>query len=177
MKSGDARALELFYARHAGAVLALCRRILGDSGEAEEATLDSFVQVWDRAASYDPRRASPVAYLMAVARSRAIDRLRARARRPHPIDWAGEAPAPTGTPDALDETLLAERRERMRAALGALAERERHLVELSFYQGLSHREITERLGIPLGTVKTRIRQGLLRLRDRLRSAEPGGERP
>jgi RNA polymerase sigma-70 factor (ECF subfamily) len=166
IKAGDPGALERLYRRYGPAVLALCRRILGDPTEAEDAALDSFVQVWERSDRYDPSRASPLTYLMTIARSRAIDRLRARRRAPVPVDWTDEAwPAgESSRQDPYDAALAAERRERVQAALRALGERERRAVELSFYDGLSHREIAERLVLPLGTVKTRIRQGLIRLR-------------
>jgi RNA polymerase sigma-70 factor (ECF subfamily) len=147
-------------------VVALCRRILGDPTEAEDAALDSFVQVWEKSDRYDPSRASPLTYLMTIARSRAIDRLRARRRRPVPVDWNDEAwpERESSQPVPYDAAVEAERRDRVQAALRALSERERRPIELSFYAGLSHREIAERLVLPLGTVKTRIRQGLIRLR-------------
>ncbi len=166
IKAGDPRALGRLYRRYGATVLALCRRILGDPTEAEDAALDSFVQLWERSDRYDPSRASPLTYLMTIARSRAIDRLRARRRGPVPVDWADEAwpAAESSVRGPYDTALEAERRERMQAALRALGERERRAIELSFYDGLSHREIAERLVLPLGTVKTRIRQGLIRLR-------------
>lgn len=166
IKGGDARALASLYRRHGRAVLALCRRILGDADEAEEAALDSFAQIWERSDRYDPSRASPLTYMMTIARSRAIDRLRARRRGQLPVDWTDEV-LPTLDPasaSALDAALETERREQVQAALRALDERERRAIELSFYEGMSHREIAERLALPLGTVKTRIRQGLIRLR-------------
>jgi RNA polymerase sigma-70 factor (ECF subfamily) len=166
IKAGDARALGHLYSRYGPSVVALCRRILGDPTEAEDAALDSFVQVWEQSDRYDPSRASPLTYLMTIARSRAIDRLRARRRRPVPVDWNDEAwpERESSQPVPYDAAVEAERRDRVQAALRALSERERRPIELSFYAGLSHREIAERLVLPLGTVKTRIRQGLIRLR-------------
>ena len=166
IKAGDARALGRLYRRYGPSVVALCRRILGDPTEAEDAALDSFVQVWEQSDRYDPSRASPLTYLMTIARSRAIDRLRARRRRPVPVDWNDEAWPERESSHAgpYDAAVEAERRDRVQAALRALSERERRPIELSFYAGLSHREIAERLVLPLGTVKTRIRQGLIRLR-------------
>lgn len=165
LKAGDPGALAQLYRRYGTTVRALCRRILGDPSEAEDAALDSFVQLWERSDRYDASRASLLAYLLTIARSRAIDRLRARRRRGL-VEWTDEAypPAASSPPDAYDAVLAAERREKVQAALRALGERERRPVELSFYEGLSHREIAERLVLPLGTVKTRIRQGLIRLR-------------
>jgi RNA polymerase sigma-70 factor (ECF subfamily) len=132
IKAGDAGALGRLYRRHGAVVLALCRRILGDPTEAEDAALDSFVQLWDRADRYDPSRASPLTYLMTIARSRAIDRLRARRRGLIPVDWMDEAlPVPgSSPPSAFDDALRAERRELLQAALRALAEDQRRAVEL-----------------------------------------------
>lgn len=171
IKAGDPGALARLYRRYGPAVLALCRRILGDPAEAEDATLDSFAQLWERSDRYDPARASPLSYLMTIARSRAIDRLRARRRGLVPVDWTDEIlPSNVSSPpSAYDAAFEAELRERVQAALRVLSERERRAIELSFYEGLSHREIAERLVLPLGTVKTRIRQGLIRLRGLVQS--------
>ena len=178
IKRGDARALEALFDRHAGLVLALCRRILTSAEEAEEALLEVFVEVWDRADRYDASRAGPVAYLVTLARSRALDRLRARRRRGRFLAAAAEDPVTLPAPgpradEAFEAVSLGERRERVQRALADLPERDRLPLELSFFEGLSHTEIAERLGLPLGTVKTRIRRALLRLRDRLRELAGG----
>jgi len=168
-------ALETFYDRHAGQVMALCLRILRDRAEAEEVLGDVFWELWDRADRYRHDRGAPVAYVMTVARSRAIDRL--RRRRPEvtasavETDAAGApaplADAPSADPGPFHAAAAAERRTRIRVALATLSEAERRAVELSFFDGLSHGEIARALREPLGTVKSRIRQGLLRLRDAL----------
>ncbi len=180
IKGGDPAALQALYDRRAGVVLALCRRILGDI-DSEEALLDTFVQLWEQADRYDAGRSSPLAYLMTIARSRAIDRLRARRRRPVvPLEGGDQAlldslaSVTRDDPSPLDDVLLAERRELVQGALRELPETQRQPVELSFYEGYTHREIAERLDWPLGTVKTRIRQGLLRLRDALVGPRGGG---
>jgi RNA polymerase sigma-70 factor (ECF subfamily) len=180
IKGGDPAALEAFYDRHSGVVLGLCRRILGESPDAEEALLDVFTQIWQQADRYDAGRAAPLAYLLTIARSRAIDRLRARQRRRSAqlesedealLENLAQATSDGGTP--LQAALLSEQRQRVQGALAELPEVQREVVELSFYGGFTHREIAERLSLPLGTVKTRIRQGLIRLRDLV--APRGGE--
>jgi RNA polymerase sigma-70 factor (ECF subfamily) len=182
IKAGEASALEALYGRYGRAVLGLCRRILGDPRDAEEAMLDTFVQVWEQGERYDPARASPLSYLMTLARSRAIDRARSGGRWQAALSASdeqllgglgGDGPVPS-SPLAL--LLSSESRSAVLAALGTLREEQRRAVELAFFDGLSHREIAERLAAPLGTVKTRIRQGLLRLRDELARAAWGGAR-
>jgi RNA polymerase sigma-70 factor, ECF subfamily len=171
IKAGDVSALESFHERHGRAVLSLCRRILGDPRDAEEATLDAFAQLWEHGDRYDPGRASPFSYLMTVARSRAIDRARAANRHRLALSEADEAllealaaRAP-GIPSPLASLIHSESRAHIEGALAGLSSDQREALELAYFEGLSHREVAERLHAPLGTVKTRIRQGLLRLRD------------
>jgi RNA polymerase sigma-70 factor (ECF subfamily) len=179
---GDADALAVLYDRHGGAVYALCLRMLRDADDAEELLEDVFWQLWRRANQFDPTRGSALAYLLTLTRSRAIDRLRARDRRvrlrneiPDPLLGESLLGAATVGDSPLQETLALERRARVRSALADLPAPQREAVELSFLEGLSHPEISTRLGEPLGTIKTRIRSGLLRMRDSLRDApgEPG----
>lgn len=177
---GDARALELLYDRHAPGVFAVCLRILRDRAEAEEVLEEVFWEIWARRDRYDATRAAPFSYLMTLARSRALDRLRFRRRREgvwlelHDGDGAvtggsdgGGAPAANPYEDAI----ATQRRVAIDRALGELPPPSRRAVEMNFFEGLSHREIAERLGDPLGTVKTRIRQGLLALRKALRELD------
>jgi RNA polymerase sigma-70 factor (ECF subfamily) len=178
---GDADALAVLYDRHGTAVFTLCLRMLRDAEEAEELLEDVFWQLWRRADQFDPTRGGALAYLLTLARSRAIDRLRARQRRtrlrsevPDPLLSENLLGAQSSSP--LQETLALERRERVRLALAALPAPQREAVELSFLEGLSHPEISTRLGEPLGTIKTRIRSGLLRMRDSLREATGGTSR-
>ena len=176
IKAGEAAALEALYARYARAVLGVCRRILGDPRDAEEAMLDAFAQVWEHGDRYDPGRASPLSYLMTVARSRAIDRARSVGRHGRLLSNEDEAVlVDLGSQEpilASPLTLLlsAENRGVVEGALRGLPAEQREAVELAFFEGLSHREVADRLAAPLGTVKTRIRQGLLRLRDGLYAA-------
>jgi RNA polymerase sigma-70 factor (ECF subfamily) len=171
ISAGDPAALEALYERHAGAVFALCLRVLGDRSEAEEVLEDVFFELWQRSARFDAGRSTPLAYLITLARSRAIDRLR-RVRRGAPAPDVGMAPAGVRATAGLAEGPLAEaerseRRRLVASMLRALEFEEREALELSYFAGLSHSEIAAHLGQPLGTVKTRIRRALLRLRDGL----------
>ena len=155
LAAGEHPALGEFYDRYAGLVNALALRILRDAAEAEDAVQEVFVQVWRQAARFDPTRGTPEAWLCAIARTRALDRLRRRAvRREEP-----SATAPPGGQSPRTEEALA-----VRKALSTLSDDQRCALELAYYEGLSQSEIAARLGAPLGTVKTRIRTALLRLR-------------
>ena len=165
---GDQAALAAFYDRTSRLVYGQTYRILGESGAAEEVTLDVYLQVWRQAGNYDPGRGTPIAWLMMIARSRALDRLRAsgwRGRESEPMAAAAAVAAPARDPE--EESALAERRRLVRSALAELGPGQREAIELAYYHGLSHLEIAERLGLPLGTVKTRIRLGMGKLRERL----------
>lgn len=169
----DADALAVLYDRHAPRVLGLCMRVLRDRAEAEEVLEDVFWELWQRAERYDAERGDPLSYLLVLTRSRALDRLRAVRRRAgvvHLVDRA-DAPEPPAAENAASPQralLRAEQSERIGSALGELPPKQRRAIELSFFAGLSHSDIAHELGEPLGTVKTRIRQGLLSLRAHLR---------
>jgi RNA polymerase sigma-70 factor (ECF subfamily) len=171
--AGDPSALRDLYDRHARQVLALCLRILRDRAEAEEALGDVFLELWEKAERFRETRGAPLSYMMTLARSRAIDRLRRRQRAGAFVDSHPSletvAPAAQAAADAgpyLDMA-ASEQKAKIRRALAGLSAAERRAVELSFFDGLSHGEIAKTLQEPLGTVKSRIRQGLLRLRDAL----------
>jgi RNA polymerase sigma-70 factor (ECF subfamily) len=179
---GDAAAFAALYDRYAGLVFALCLRVLGNRPEAEEVLGDVFWELWQRPERYDPARGSPLAYLTLLARSRATDHLRSSRRRGQILEQAhpeglrtllhrGSEPE-----DPLAESLTAETRTLLVEALKRLEPRQRQAIELSFYEALSHGEIADRLGEPLGTVKSRIRQGLIRLRESLEVYYGAGER-
>ncbi len=164
---GDADALAFLYDRHSRIVYSLAFRIIGDSPDAEEVVQDVFAQVWRQAERYDTSRGAVVAWMLMMTRSRAIDRIRARRGLPPaaPDDWQGltEMVDPAQGPELM--TLTAEQVGRLRDALNTLPLSQRLAIQLAFYEGLTHVEIAERLEESLGTVKTRIRLGLLKLRD------------
>jgi RNA polymerase sigma-70 factor (ECF subfamily) len=166
LRGRDPRALAALYEQHAPLVHGLALRMLMDAAAAEEVTQDVFLYVWQQAARFDATRGSLAAWLVTLARSRSIDRLRARASQARRIEGlarttTSELPPATG---ALDGMLAQERQGRVRSALAMLPAEQRQALEIAYFEGLSHTEIAARLGAPLGTVKTRIRQGMLRLR-------------
>jgi len=182
--AGSHDALAALYDRHTGVVYAAACRLIGDRQLAEDIVQETFLALWNRAEQFDPARGSLAAWLLTIARNRTVDRLRAAGRRPTivPISAArqgaetdaaalermardGEViggadlgPGPEG------ELASAELREALGGALAAMAEPERMVLLLAYRDELSQSEIAERLGLPLGTVKTRTRRGLLKLR-------------
>ncbi|HET7010068.1 MAG TPA: sigma-70 family RNA polymerase sigma factor [Anaerolineales bacterium] len=159
---GDREAFFQVYDRHASRVLALCRHILGDSMAAEDATQEAFLRVWTRAAQYDPARGKVTTWLLTIARRVSIDRLRSEARRPAPdaLD-ADEAWAEVADPGSVGEDA---RWHSLRLAMEDLPPEQRRVISLAFYFGLSHSQIAGMLSTPLGTVKTRLRLGMRKLR-------------
>lgn len=167
---GDESALGVVYDRYGGLVYTIALRVTGDRQTAEEVTQDVFQGVWQTAGSYQSGRGACAAWLVGIARHRAIDASRSkreRARNREQTYDQGVFAETTGAPDP--ELTDLDLREAVRAALDALPPAQRQAVELAFYGGLTRVEIAERLGEPLGTVKTRLRLGLLKLRDLLRS--------
>lgn len=163
---GDQTAFAELYDRHARLVYSLALRILQDRADAEDIVQEVFAQVWAQAARYDPSRGAVAAWMLTLTRSRAIDRLRSkRARR----EAATEADAVERVMDlsaAQDLDLLsAEQVTRLQRALSELPDAQRSALDLAYYEGLTHVEVAARLGEPLGTVKTRIRQAVIRLRE------------
>ena len=166
---GDQGALAQLYDSTSRQVFGLAMRILSDTGAAEEVTIEVFTQVWRQAGSYDIRRGTPSAWLLTLTRSRAIDRFRSGAqerRRAEPLENITGV-ATSGGADPEFSAADAERRERVRAALDELPPEQRQVIELAYFGGLSHSEIAGELNQPLGTVKTRIRLAMNRLRETL----------
>ncbi|MBI3800188.1 MAG: sigma-70 family RNA polymerase sigma factor [Deltaproteobacteria bacterium] len=162
-------ALDQLYERYQAVVYHLALKVLNNRESAEEVVYDVFWQVWREAERYDAQRGSVSAWLATVARSRAIDALRARRGKPAAADNIAEravATEPVENPE--EQTSLAQRAALVRVALESLPADQRTALELSFFNGLSHIEIAEHLREPLGTVKTRIRSAMLKLRERLR---------
>jgi RNA polymerase sigma-70 factor (ECF subfamily) len=164
-------AFEQLYDRHSRIVYALVLRIVQQGSTAEEVVQDVFLQLWRNAGRYDTRRGHFVPWLMALARNRALDHLRLKSERQRRReDQTEELPPVIDAPQfeqALDEKRCAER---VRALMGSLNPQQKKAIELAYFEGLSHTEIAETLKEPLGTVKSWIRNGLLRLKEGLRAA-------
>jgi RNA polymerase sigma-70 factor, ECF subfamily len=159
----DHRALADLYDRHNQLLFGLILRILKDRGDAEEVLQEAFIQVWTRAETYDTALGSPVGWLVGIARHRAIDRLRGIAVRTRAAEEsAAPAPPPVRTPEV--DAWLGEQQREVRQALAALPPDQRELIEAAYFGGLTQSELAARFKLPLGTVKTRVRTGLLSLR-------------
>jgi RNA polymerase sigma-70 factor (ECF subfamily) len=175
--AGDGAALAALYDRHARTVYSIALRIVGDEADAEEVVQDVFAQVWRQASRYDETRGTVEAWLVTMARTRAIDRLRARRARPdsgatRADDASIERAALMVDPG--DALTAARDAQRIRDALHELPLLQRLAIELAYFEGLTQSQIADRLEEPLGTVKTRIRLGLLKLRDALSRGTAGG---
>jgi RNA polymerase sigma-70 factor, ECF subfamily len=170
----DEGALAAFYDRHSRLAYTVIVRIVGSSSEAEELLQETFVRVWSRAETYDAVLGSPITWLTRIARNRAIDRLRAgRNRASVVVDLAVDADDSPGVAEPIShdtpETMLEGRTVAgaVRTALATLAPVQRTLIEAAFFEGYTHSELAIRFGLPLGTVKTRIRAGLTAMRGQL----------
>jgi RNA polymerase sigma-70 factor, ECF subfamily len=165
----DRQALADFYDATAGILYSVSCRILGDAHEAEEVIQDVFVQIWNKAATFDETLGAPLTWAVGITRNRSIDRLRARQRRErlsnelqetNPLE-SPQDPAPEEAPCSEED------RQAIRAAIGTLPPEQRQAIELAFFSGLTHAEIAQKLNEPLGTIKARIRRGMLKLRENL----------
>jgi RNA polymerase sigma-70 factor, ECF subfamily len=165
---GDQLAFAELYDRHARLVFSLALRILQERADAEDVVQEVFAQVWAQAGRYDASRGAVAAWMLMLTRSRAIDRLRARRARP---ETAAESETAENVADLSAtqdlELLSAEQVGRLQRALKDLPEAQRTALELAYYEGLTHAEVAQRLAEPLGTVKTRIRQAVIKLREAL----------
>lgn len=175
-RAGDTQAFALFYDRHAGQVFGLCLRMLGRREEAEDALQEIFLQAWNQAGRYDPAVGAAGGWITVIARSRCLDRLRKRAVRKgteEPLEIPSDdgdflRPIASGETPVLEALETEEARARARKALAALPPEQRATLEASFYGGLSQSQIAAKFGEPLGTIKTRMRRGLLKLAEILR---------
>jgi len=167
----DRQALADFYDQVAGVLFSTAVRILGDQQEAEEVIQDVFVQIWEKAPMFDIVLGTPFHWAVSITRNRAIDRLRSRQRRARVVEGFREemssgmdqyVPAPTASLDTEHVSLI-------RNAVSTLPPDQRQAIELAFFSGLTHAEIAEKLSEPLGTIKARIRRGMLKLRESLQN--------
>lgn len=170
---GDQSALAELYDASSPKVFGLAMKILGDHAAAEETTLDVYTQVWRRISTYDPERGTPGSWLMTLAKHRAIDRFRSsylERGRQVPLEQAAELPGREETPEQYSAGL--ERQRLVQDALATLSADQRQAIALAYYWGMSQSEVADQLKLPLGTVKTRIRLGMIKLREVL---APHGE--
>jgi len=171
----DPRALEMLYDRYSGLVYSLVLRIVREAATSEELVQEVFLQVWRSASSYQPERGSLEAWLVTLARSRALDCLRAKSTKQRLREWDAKDTGEMAKLDDLTDNALSpeERMDQQKRALvvrreiGALPAKQRRAIEMAYFQGLSQSEIASALGEPLGTVKTWIRSALINLREQL----------
>ncbi len=164
LAAGERSALEEVYRSTSAKLFGICLRILGDRGEAEDALQDIYLTLWKRVGSYDPDRASPISWLAVLARNRAIDRLRSGKVRQGavPVEAAGEL---TDTAPLTDEVLEMEQRDaRIHHCLGTLEERQQDAIRTAFFDGMTYAELAQQQDVPLGTMKSWVRRGLIKLK-------------
>jgi RNA polymerase sigma factor, sigma-70 family len=171
--SGDVSAFERLYDRYSGTLYALLLRILGNPDDAQEVLQEAFVKAWTAARQYDPSRGNEVSWLISIARSRGIDRLRAKNTRSIREDQAGrEISTQSGfvvKNTGADRAIRTEEGQAVRDALQEIPEAQRRALELAYFEGLSQSEIADRLQEPLGTIKTRMQLGMKKLRELLQA--------
>ncbi|HZS64389.1 MAG TPA: sigma-70 family RNA polymerase sigma factor [Xanthobacteraceae bacterium] len=167
--SGDRAALRLVYGMSSAKLFGVCLRILNDHGEAEDVLQDVYLTVWRRAASFDPAQASPITWLVAIARNRCIDRLRSGAftRRAAPIDTAMDVV--DEAPSADDMIAAGDQYRRLQSCLDELEPRQAGAIRAAFLDGSTYEELARRADMPLGTMKSIIRRGLMKLRSCLQA--------
>jgi len=175
LAGGDEQALLALYSRHVRPVYALVLRMLHDDDVAEEVVQDAFLRIWRGASDFDPRRSTLRSWILSIAHHATVDELRRRRARPISFTRGGRSEAapghePRATDPAVDPVAVAEGDETgaaVRAALAALPGAQRAAIELAYFSGLSQSEIAEATGVPLGTIKSRIRFGMLALQAEL----------
>ena len=174
ISQGDDLALAIIYDRYAPMIFSVTRAITRSESDAEEVSESVFLQLWKAPDRFDPARGSLRTYLGTIARSRApASRRRTEAVKRSAIEGGSEFASPVSNPgrDPEEELLETETRTQLRGLLGGLSDEQRTAIELAFLGGLTQSEIAQELGVPLGTVKTRIRDGMAKLRERVRAGE------
>ena len=165
----DPEAFEVLYDRHGGAAYSLAYRVVGDRAAAEEVTQEAFISVWRSGARFDAARGSVRSWLLSIVRNRAIDFLRSRAAKAPKLDFDDESALEQrpATEMTEEEALRRETAAELRGALGKLPGEQSQVIQLAYFGGFSHSEIAQMLGLPMGTVKGRMRLGLEKIRGEL----------
>jgi RNA polymerase sigma-70 factor (ECF subfamily) len=164
---GDEPAFAELYRRVAPAVFGLVTKVVRNPAQAEEVTQEEFVELWRTAPRFDPARGTARSWIMTCAHRRAVDRVRSAERAARRDDLAGRRDQGRPYDEVVEQVETSLEREHVRRGLDVLTDLQREAVVLAYYGGYTHREIAELLGVPSGTVKTRLRDGLIRLRDHL----------
>ena len=174
IRAGQGESLALLYDETSSLLFGLALRVLSDPADAEEIVSDVYQQVWRTAQGFDPPRGSVLAWLTMLTRSRAIDRLRsAGSRRSKETSFDANIDFPSSAPAPESQSIFAQERKLVRQALDTLVPEQREAIELAFFRGLTHVEVAEALATPLGTIKTRIRGGMIKLREALEPVAAG----
>jgi RNA polymerase sigma-70 factor (ECF subfamily) len=161
---GDNQALARLYDRYSAAAFGVASKVCGNRMLAEDAVQEAFLSIWRRTGSYNPQRGSVASYLFGAVHNKAVDSIRheqsLRRREQAVTDWSEEP----GDEEVVEAAWLSVRRSQVRAALQRLSSAQREALQMAYFEGVTYAEVAERLGIPLGTAKTRIRDGMIRLR-------------
>ncbi|MGH7950980.1 MAG: sigma-70 family RNA polymerase sigma factor [Limisphaerales bacterium] len=164
----DRAAFAEFYDKYSSLLFSLAAKILNNAAEAEDVLQEVFAQIWDKADSFDPQLGKPLSWVITLTRNKAIDSIRGSVRRSRLLEEATVEFFLDGQAGVANETVHGrERSESIRSAVTELPGEQRHAIEMAFFSGLTQNEISEKLHEPLGTVKARIRRGLLKLRNQL----------
>ena len=170
ISQGSEDAMREFYKQTVGLVYGMSRRIISNAEEAEEVALEVFMYVWKSASQYDPELSQPLSWLLMITRSRSIDKIRKNAKTVSINENIDESMIKDkGNPE--DSYIASEKRMLVRGAISQLTPKQKEVIELSYYQQFSHSEIAERVGIPIGSVKSTIRVAMVKLKNIIRSAE------
>jgi RNA polymerase sigma-70 factor (ECF subfamily) len=172
LRAGQSNALQVLYGRYSKLVYTLALRMLKQSAEAEDLTQEVFLTFWKdesmNSHKYDPEKASLSTYLCVIVRSRALNKIASHGSRQRSVDRLKTITPPEfSAPTPLEQASLTEQSQQVQQALGQLPDKQRQILELNYYQGMSHGDIAQQLELPLGTIKSRARQGLVKLRQLL----------
>ena len=162
---GDQQAFAVLYDRLAGTVHGVVRRVVRDPAQSEEVTQEVLVEVWRTAPRFDPARGGARTWILTMAHRRAVDRVRSEQATRDRTERVGHRDRPRAFDEVADQVETRFEHQQVRDGLAALTDLQREAVELAYYQGYTYREVADLLGAPLGTIKTRMRDGLIRLRD------------